>query len=118
MLAGFKVTVTPGGTAPLQVSISVPSSAVDCTLMPMEALPPGLTCTIAAPALIFRGVGAPPGSVPVPWIGTISVSSLAIKFNFASRLPVACGVKVTLMVQLLPGAKEAGQKLWNLKSPG
>src|SRR5215472_13265850 len=56
--------------------------------------------------------------LPVPVNGTNSASSFAIRFSFASRLPVALGVKVTLMVQELPGANEAGQKLWNVKSPG
>lgn len=33
-------------------------------------------------------------------------------------MPVALGVKVTLMVQELPGANEAGHKFWNVKSAG
>src|SRR5215469_5968343 len=98
----------------------MPSSTVDCTVKSREAVPPRLTCKVAASGVISRGATAlpPPDVDPEPWIGTNSASSLAIKFNFASRLPVACGVKVTLMVQRLPGAKEAGQKLWNVKSPG
>ena len=33
-------------------------------------------------------------------------------------MPPAVGLKVTLMLQELPGDTEAGQKLWNEKSPG
>src|SRR5262245_33130537 len=38
-------------------------------------------------------------------------------FNVPDRLPTAAGVKVTLMLQLAPGASDAGQLLFCEKSP-
>lgn len=116
---GSRLTVTPGGTAPLQLNVRAPSLADDCTVKPMEAVPPGLSCKVAESALISRGAKSlPPVPVPVPDNDTAVVPSLLVKINVAVRLPLTRGVKVTLMLHELPGDNEAGQKLCAAKSAG
>jgi len=43
--------------------------------------------------------------------------ALSVKAMFAVRLPAVLGVKVTLIVHLLPAASELSQVLVSLKSP-
>ena len=52
-----------------------------------------------------------PGAVPVPERLTVCVLPLALSVMLteAARLPLAEGVKVTLIVQFLPGATELPQ---------
>ena len=63
------------------------------------------------------------GPLPVPLRATdctLPVTSLLLSviFKVAVRLPGAVGVKVTVIVQLLPPAKELAQVVVSAKSPG
>ena len=103
--------MTPGGGAPVQLKVRSPSLAIDSTSKPMDAVPPGLTCKVAASELISRGTETAAPPFPLPDNATVLVPSLLVKINVAERLPLACGVNVTLTLQELPGANDAGQAL-------
>ena len=53
------------------------------------------------------------GAMPVPVSGTTCAVPLALSLTLMSavRVPVAAGVKVALMVQKAPAAREEGQVL-------
>ena len=44
-------------------------------------------------------------------------AALSVMLNFAVRVPVAVGLKVTLMLQLAPGVNEVPQLCVSAKSP-
>ena len=60
------------------------------------------------------------GATPVPVRGTVSGLSEALVTvcTLALRAPVACGVKLTLMRQLLPALSVDPQLVLSPKSPG
>ena len=57
--------------------------------------------------------------MPVPDRVTVcgDPDALSVTVKAPERVPVTVGVKVTLMVQLMPGASVAPQPLVSLKSP-
>ena len=141
---GVKVTVIvqllDGATAaPLQVSLSPspePTPAKSPALVPvMETV---LTLSVLVPLLVRVTVRAElvvlrvwllksrlvgerltVAAVPLPLKGTVCglPAALSLMLSKAFRLPVAVGVKVTLMVQLPPAATEVPQLLLCAKSP-
>src|SRR5947208_940000 len=83
------------GSFPLFVSVTL------CAALVVE------TCRLANARLVGLSVTAGAGgSVPVPLKTTLCGLPLALSvmFRLAVRLPVAVGVKLTLMVQLAPTA--------------
>src|SRR5213593_2962406 len=76
--------------------------------------------SVLAPRLLSNAIDAPPLVVPVPERATACglPGALSVTLTFALRLPVAVGLKLTVIVQVALTASDAGQSFVCVKSPG
>ena len=111
------VCVKSPGFVPVSVTLLMVSGAVP-VLRRDDVCAALVEPTICGPKTRLPGVSVTAEAVPVPLrlMGCGLPDALSVTFTAAVRLPVAAGVKVTLMVQVALAARLAGQSLDCAKS--